>query len=174
MTFSIRAAVESDIDQMQQIEVDAGRRFVDVGLDSIAAAPPGAADHLYGHVSAGTAWVAMDDPSDLAVGYAMSSVVDGLGHLDQVSTMVSAGGRGIGSALVEAVCEWAVGLNLAAVTLTTFRDVPFNAGFYERRGFELMSVEAVGAELASIRSAETADGLDISPRVAMIRSLAPD
>ena len=72
---------------MQAIEVDAGERFRDIGLHVVADDPPPVAAVLLEHVAAGTAWVAEEAPS-VAVGYALASVVDGDGHLDQVSVRV--------------------------------------------------------------------------------------
>ena len=49
------------------------------------------------------------------------------------------------------------------MTLTTFRDVPFNAPFYARVGF----VEAHDARLKALLENEVARGVAIAPRVAM-------
>jgi GNAT superfamily N-acetyltransferase len=43
-------------------------------------------------------------------------------------------GQGLGAALIEAVCSWAHTRGFDAVTLSTFRDVPWNAPFYTRHG----------------------------------------
>ena len=62
--------------------------------------------------------------------------------------------------------RWARASGLAAVTLTTFRDVPWNAPFYRRVGFEVVDDPTPG--LAAVRAAERAEGLDgFGPRVAM-------
>ena len=54
----------------------------------------------------------------------------------------------------------------AAVTLTSFRDVPWNAPFYQRVGFEVVDDPPPG--LAAVRAAERAEGFDrFGPRVAM-------
>ena len=62
--------------------------------------------------------------------------------------------------------RWARDTGLAAVTLTTFRDVPWNAPFYRRAGFTVVDDPPPG--LAELRAAERAEGLDrFGPRVAM-------
>ena len=134
MRIIVRAAREGDLSQLQDIEVDAGKVFAEIGLASIAAADPPSLELLRAHLERGTLWVAVD-PEDRPVAYASASVVDGEGHLDQVSVRRSYARRGIGAALVEHVCEWAMAPDLHAVTLTTFRDVEWNGPLYERYGF---------------------------------------
>lgn len=46
------------------------------------------------------------------------------------------GRRGIGGALVGSVCDWARASGIASVTLTTYREIPWNEPFYRRLGFE--------------------------------------
>jgi hypothetical protein len=56
---------------------------------------------------------------------------------------------------------------MAAITLTTFRDVPWNAPPYEHLAFRIMSDDEVGPELRAVCDAETAAGLDPATRVCM-------
>ena len=109
--------------------------------------------------------------ADRPVAYACASVVDGEGHLDQVSVRRSYARRGIGGALVEQVCEWAKTEGLHAVTLTTFRQVEWNGPLYERYGFAPLDEGDHGPELTAIRTAERAAGIDVAPRIAMRRQL---
>jgi ribosomal protein S18 acetylase RimI-like enzyme len=175
---TIRAARLGDVAAMQRLEVDAGRRFGDIGLHSIAGDDPAPAEELAGYVEGGRAWVAVlahdGEPGGSAepVGYAIARVVDGEGHLDQVSVGVGHGRRGIGRALAEVVCSWAADQGFAAVTLTTFRDVAWNGPLYRRWGFEVLDGEQLTPELAAIRRAEQARGIDVAPRQAMRRSLS--
>src|SRR5690606_39828156 len=59
----------------------------------------------------------------------------------------SHGRRGIGTALVGHVIDVAARGLYPGVTLTTFRDVPFNAPFYARFGFGELALEAAAGEL---------------------------
>jgi len=156
---------------MQAIELDAGVRFAEIGMQSIAEAEPAPPDVLSPPIDEGRAWMAADHDGT-SLGYLFASIVDGHGHIDQVSTTIAAAGRGVGRDLIETAVEWARAQGSAAVTLTTFRDVAFNAPLYERYGFAEMGPHDLGAELAAIRQGEIADGLDVSPRVAMIRHVA--
>jgi hypothetical protein len=75
--------------------------------------------------------------------------------------------------LLAAACEWAHVAGYSAITLTTYRDVAWNAPFYSRRGFVELAADDLAPELAAIRERERAAGLDeVGPRVAMRRKLA--
>ena len=95
-------------------------------MADIADAEPYSAAEL---AAAETVLVATDAAGD-PVGYAMVGLVDGHAHLEQLSVLPEHGGRGIGTALLDAVAAWATARGDAEVTLTTFRDVPFNAPLY--------------------------------------------
>lgn len=157
----IRLATIDDIGTMQAIEVAAGEQFRTVGMDSIADAEPFDADELGAYVDAGTAWVA--DVDGVVVGYAAAEVVDGHGHLEQVSVHPSVQGRGVGRALIDAVVEWSTG----DVTLTTFRDVPWNQPLYEHLGFVVLGDDEIGPELRAKVAHEAELGLDPALRVVM-------
>jgi GNAT superfamily N-acetyltransferase len=95
----VRAARAEEIPLLREIERRAGAMFAGIGLDVVAEEEPPPAEVLAAHVEAGTAWVAAED--GLPVGYAIASLVDGEGHLDQVSVLPEHGLRGIGRALVD-------------------------------------------------------------------------
>jgi GNAT superfamily N-acetyltransferase len=147
------------------IELAAGRLFAEIGLQQIADDPPDDLDTLRCHWRDGTIWVA--EVGGAVVGYALASVVDGEGHLDQVSVLPEHGRRGIGAALIAEVEAWARRRGDQALTLTTFRDVEWNGPYYARLGFEPIPDEQLGPELRAIRDRERADGLDVLPRQAM-------
>jgi hypothetical protein len=58
------------------------------------------------------------------------------------------------------------------VTLTTFRDPPWNMPFYASLGFVALSPDTIGATLAAIVREEARRGLDPALRVAMRRPSA--
>ena len=151
----IRPARDDELELLLEIEREAGRAFADVGMPEIAAHDPGTVEALAG------AWVAVDE-HDRPVAYLISDVVDGCAHIEQVSVAPSHARRGLGAALID---------HLAAVTgrpltLTTFRDVPWNAPYYERLGFRVFEP---GPELAAIVREEAVRIPGDAPRVAMRR-----
>jgi len=67
------------------------------------------------------------------------------------------------------VCDWAASVGHRFVTLTTFRDVPWNMPFYARLGFVETPAEDLGAALLSVIGDEMRRGPDPAHRVAMRR-----
>ena len=109
----------------------------------------------------------MAEEGDRIVGYATASIVDGEGHLDQVSVVPEAGGKGFGSSLIGEVHHWAEVNGFPSVTLTTFRDLPWNGPYYARLGYVPLADDELGPELHAIRQAETRSAcLDGSARMA--------
>ena len=88
-------------------------------------------------------------------------------HLAEIDVLPAHGRRGLGTRLVEEVCHWAASAGYESVTLTTFRDVPWNMPFYERLGFRVVAGAGRSAALRAIVEDETRRGLDPSRRVAM-------
>ena len=143
---------------MRAVEADAGRRFARVGLETIAnGGGPPSASILAGRIARSAIWAAVTADGTV-VGYAVASVVDGDGHLDQVSVVEAAAGHGVGRALIDQVIEWTVAAGYPALTLTTFRDIPWNGPDYERLGFVPLHPAEIGPELAVIQAEHTAAG----------------
>lgn len=69
------------------------------------------------------------------VGFAHVVVLDGYAHLEQVSVRASALRQGIGTSLVRAAMGEACAEGYLALSLSTYRDVPWNGPFYRSLGF---------------------------------------
>jgi GNAT superfamily N-acetyltransferase len=116
--------------------------------------------------TSGRLWVALAD--DAPVGFALVEMLGAhTAHLDEMDVDPHHGRRGLGTALVRAVCEWAARAGYREVTLTTFRAVSWNMPFYARLGFEEIPTAELSPELAAVVRDETARGLDPHTRVAM-------
>jgi predicted kinase/GNAT superfamily N-acetyltransferase/uncharacterized glyoxalase superfamily protein PhnB len=105
------------------------------------------------------------------VGFAQGDLVGGEPHLEEVDVLPEFGRRGIGRALVEAVCGWARARGHARITLTTFREVPWNEPFYARLGFRELADAELSDALRAVVEDEAARGLDPALRVVMARPL---
>jgi GNAT superfamily N-acetyltransferase len=117
-------------------------------------------------------WVALAD--DQPVGFAHALVLEpGAIHLEEVDVDPEHGRRGLGTGLVEAVCASARAAGYRCITLTTFRDLPWNMPFYVRLGFEVIPPDEVSPVLQAVLQDETRRGLDPARRVAMRRCTDP-
>jgi len=162
----VRAATAADSAVLQRVEIDAGAQFATVGLADVAAHDPFSIAELDAYAAAGRSWVATDADGAI-VGYAVAAVVDGLGHLEQVSVLPEAQGTGVGRALIARVEAWARDQGYPAVTLTTFVDVEWNAPLYAHLGYRTLDESEIGPELRAVRDEETRHGLDPARRVCM-------
>ncbi|WP_319018792.1 GNAT family N-acetyltransferase [Microbispora sitophila] len=158
----IRQAEPEDLAALAEIERAADGMFVPLGI----VFPPGT-----------TVVEECDDPRRVIVagrppmGFALLGVVDGLTHLEQIAVHPDHGNRGIGTRLLDAVSTAAAQAGTAAVTLTTFRDVPWNAPWYARRGFHVVPPHEWGPELTALVEHERALGIEAAPRVVMRKDL---
>lgn len=115
------------------------------------------------------------DPSDRVVGFAHLIWLDGWAHLEEVDVEPDFGRLGIGRRLVLAACAWARSQGCHHITLSTFRDVPWNAPFYSGLGFQAIQESDLSPGLEQLRENEKRTGLDPTKRVMMRRKLfVPD
>jgi len=99
-------------------------------------------------------------------GFAHVEIVDGFAHLGQVSVRPEQMRRGYGAALVRAAMREAWLLGYDRLSLTTYRDLPWNGPFYRSLGFE----EETAPEPFEVdaREHQVALGLDRhGPRIVM-------
>lgn len=114
----------------------------------------------------GCLWVA--STGNTPVGFALVKMLaDDLPHLEEIDVHPSHGRRGLGTALVREVCEWATLSGYFMLTLTTFRAVTWNLPFYARLGFEEISQQTLRPELVAVVSEEADRGLDPRTRAVM-------
>lgn len=163
---TIRPARAADLAAMEAIEDDADVRFeayptlalpVDRSMES----------EILDAISQGLAFVAEEQEM---LGFVYASVADDSVFVEELSVRRSAAGRRLGAALLESLESVARRRGLAALTLTTFRDVAWNAPYYRRLGFQ--EVEA-HAGLAEKLEAERRRGFESTQRVAMRREIDP-
>ncbi|MER5641490.1 GNAT family N-acetyltransferase [Kitasatospora sp. NPDC002227] len=155
---------------LQDIERAAGRCFRDIGMPEIADDEPLPLDELAGYQRAGLAWVAVNE-SDTPMAYLIADHVDGNLHIEQVSVHPDNAGQGIGRSLLDHLAERAAAHSIPALTLTTFADVPWNAPYYTRCGFQPLDDTLLSPGLLDIRTREAAHGLDRWPRLFMHRAV---
>lgn len=161
MNDDVRAFTDADLDALVEVSRAADGLFAQWGLDLPPGDPRGTirrAEHV---------WVA----GAPAIGFAVTETVDDVVHLGELAVHPDYQRRGIGTRLVDTVIQHAVQVGSAAVTLTTFRDVPWNAPWYHARGFRIFPPNQWGPELLRVWQREAEAGIMIAPRVAMRRDL---
>ena len=169
--YRIRLARPDEIPRLRAIEDEAGTLFSGLGLIDERLDVSFPLDELVRLVGLEQVWVCCAT-EDLPVGAVIASVREGAVYVEEMDVLPAHGRRGLGSRLLAQVCEWARARGHAAVTLSTFRDVPWNAPFYRKHGFR----DLPGAEwtpgMRLIREQEAQHGLDVRARVFMRCDLA--
>lgn len=162
----IRAATPEDAQFLPDIERSSGEAFRAVpdlawiGDDAVMSAEQHAP-----LIEAGGVWVAVKDAR--IVGFISVETLPEAMHIWQMAVVRSEQGHGLGRALLNAVIETACSRRMPAVTLTTFRDVVWNAPFYAQSGFRVLEAGALDERLRAVLAAEIAHGLPGAWRCAM-------
>ena len=138
--YRIVLAEPNHVNALPAIERAAATLFDDTDLPPALRDETIAVDELLAAAKQGHLWVAVS-PTDEPVAFALVSASGDTVHLEELDVHPSHARQGIGTALVRTVCDWARGQGFAAVTLTTFRHLAWNAPFYARNGFVCLGDE---------------------------------
>ena len=166
---TIRPATTGEVAALPGMQVDAGQVFRDLGMAMVADGPEPDVVEFARAQQRGHLLVALVG-ADI-VGFVRLEVLDRALHIEQVTVAPGHGGQGTGRRLMVAAEALAREQGYARMTLTTFRDVPFNGPFYESLGWRAVPTSALTEGLAATRQDEVDAGLDAWPRQAMSRLL---
>ena len=121
-------------------------------------------------IARGLVWVALAD-EDTPAGFIWldTEPTDGAIGIAELDVLPAFGRRGIGAALLEQACDWARMAGYQRLVLGTLADVPWNAPFYARHGFEVLDRHDPGMAFALQRDRE--NGFPEALRVFMARPL---
>ena len=165
--YRVIAARPEDLSRLPAIELAAAQLLTGLAPESVLRETT-SPDVLRRAQREGHLWVALGD--DVPVGFAHVELIErGAVHLEEIDVHPDHGRRGLGARLIRHVCRWAASNGYDAVTLTTFRDVPWNSPYYARLGFEVVPPEQVSASLREVVEDEARRGLDPLRRVVMKR-----
>lgn len=165
MEFVVRLAVPEDLLMLADIESAAAGLFARHGF---AALIDGIVDSPRDFAAAqaeGLLWVA--ELAGHPVAFALVEATADGWHLEELDVHPDHGRKGIGAALVRAVCAAATARGQHAVTLCTFHAVPWNAPFYARLGFCALPPSELSPTLRTRLREEAHRGLAAEHRVAM-------
>lgn len=123
-------------------------------------------------IARGLVWVAVIGSGE-PVGFIWLDAEEGGSAIGvaEMDVLPSHGQRGIGAALLEHACGWARMAGYHRVDLGTLADVPWNAPFYAKYGFEVVDKNRPEFDFARERDRE--NGFPDDLRVFMSRPLAP-
>lgn len=171
LDYSIRPGRPADVPQLAAIEREASTLFLDrladAGLTKATLAEVTSLAVLEEAARSGRLWVAASLDGVL-VGFALVLEVGGYAHIDELSVSPTHSRRGVGSAILSAVCSWGAKAGCRGVTLSTFRDAPWNAPFYRRRGFRSVEPSELSAEHVRLALTEEQRGLRAELRTMML------
>jgi GNAT superfamily N-acetyltransferase len=168
--FVIRVARRDELRALQRIECDADLVFRRVGMPWVLPMQPASLSLLDAGRRRGWLFVAADG-ANRALGFALLTTLAGEAYLYQLSVLPRAAGRGIGSTLLEAACAAARAADHPTMLLSTYAGVPWNAPFYEKRGFRVVSLAGYTRAMRDLRHTERRLGHPIWRRVLMRRAL---
>jgi len=158
------------VPQLPAIEEAAGRLFR--GVVALPDDPATGDVPWFGRVqAAGLLWVAVD-ARDAPVAFAALEVLGAGLHLEEVDVHPDHARQGLGARLVEAACAFAREQGYPEITLTTFRDVPWNAPYYRRLGFQEVPEADWSPALRARVAEEAARGIGPAGRAVMRRPVA--
>jgi GNAT superfamily N-acetyltransferase len=124
--FEVRPAQPEELAALPEVERLADTRFDPLGIGPLP--PPGTVEELR---HAMVVLVTGDPP----IGFARIDHLQDGAHLEQLSVHPDHGQHGTGRALLQAACQWVQAAGYDALTLATYRDIPWNGPFYASEGF---------------------------------------
>lgn len=169
MTYTIVRGAAAHAAALPRVERAAGALFRTIGMDDVAAHDPTPVE-LHEHRAAmGQLYVALS-PQAEPVGFLIWSPKDGYAYIEEVSVSPDHAGQRLGARLIDRLAE-DMRARFPALTLATFRNVPWNAPYYARLGFSEWPFAEAGPGHRESWQDQAEDGLDMTKRLFMIRRL---
>lgn len=169
--YSITRADQSDVPALIAVNVASDTLFAETGLIR----PEDLGDHVPEAVfrqaiEAREVFVIRQGATGKVVGFTLTSVRGGTLYLDQISVDPEHGRQGLGRALMERIFSDARDRGFKALTLSTFREVPWNGPFYKSLGFREIPENKLADWMLDLKAAQ-AESLDITKRCFMQKRL---
>src|SRR5262249_33525933 len=159
----------SDADLFPELEQSAGLLLrTDRELAWLADADNLPAERYREIIAEGWSWIA-ESTEGHAIAFAAVTREDRELHIWELDVRIEYQRQGIGRQLMRRLIAQAAESRISAVTLTTFRDLPWNMPFYQSIGFEPVAPENLDPRLAALLAGEVRRGLPAARRCAMRR-----
>ena len=158
-TVVIRLGRASDLPFLATIEASGAETFTVYGRELADGSPPAPDDQWADALRDGLLWIA-DDAEEGPIGFLSGEHVQTGLYVAEVDVLMARQKQGHGRRLMQAAIDWAKAAGVGAVTLTTFRDIPFNGPFYASLGFVELSEAEMPAHLAETLAKERAAGFE--------------
>ncbi len=168
--YSIALAETENLSALPEIERHAANLFRGWGVPDSVFAHNTSPETFAEAQRAGLLWLVLS-PEQTPVAFALLERLGATLHLQEMDVHPAHGRRGLGTALLRQVFAWAKEGGYRALTLTTYRDIPWNAPFYAKLGFVTLSEAELTADLRARMAQEAALGLALERRVAMSKRL---
>jgi GNAT superfamily N-acetyltransferase len=165
----LRRATATDAAIFPELEQSAGLAFkADREIAWLADAPNLSVERYREIIAEGWSWVAESEQAG-PVAFAAATLDGEELHLWEFNVHIDHQRQGIGRVLLQRLLVEAAAAAIPAMTLTTFRDLPWNAPFYRSMGFELVGAGQLDPRLAELLAEEARRGLPAIRRCAMRR-----
>jgi len=171
MSVVIRHATPNELSLIPAIELEAGRIFAEIMMSGITDNPSFNHEFLTSFTRHGAVQVA-EGTANRLIGFVLTGFLDGAGHVYEMSVLPDQARQGIGRKLLDASCAYAYAKGARKMTLSTFRDVPWNGPFYLKSGFTIVDRTNWTPALHVLHEREIMSGFDVSRRCFMEKILA--
>jgi GNAT superfamily N-acetyltransferase len=167
----VRRAGPDDVQSLQAIEHDAARSYDALPETRFCVDLP-ARDNDEHRIAREQGLALVAESASVPVAFILVVPKDGAAHILEIAVAQAQQGRGCGRELISLAEAWAAKAGFSEMTLTTFRDVPWNAPFYAKSGYHVFEVGPDRPELTRLISHEIELGIHAAPRVAMRKTLS--
>jgi GNAT superfamily N-acetyltransferase len=165
----IRQTVHADIAAFPAIELSAAELFRSTDRAWVADDPPTAPEEHEEAIRRGHHWTALID--DEVAGFLLAERFGTALYLAEIAVARPFQRQGAGKALIAAAEAYATSAAFSSLTLTTYRDLPWNAPFYARLGFREIPPAELPRYLAVRLRAEAMAGHDPGLRCGMVKPI---
>jgi ribosomal protein S18 acetylase RimI-like enzyme len=167
---TIRKAQSWDIPLLEYVERSAAEIFRTANLSFLADGDTVDPRALVAMAQANHLLIAANR-FDQPIGFVGGEYLNGNFHIIEISVAKEFQGKGVGKALMTAMVQQVSREGYKSITLTTYKNLPWNGPWYSRIGFFEVNAQDMGKEYLDILASEAQHGLDLRSRCVMRKIL---